>query len=104
MARRKNKLDLRLNDSELDRLNKDVQKTGWSREKYLRALISNAQINAKPPVDLVLVLKELQQISNSMNQIALKTSTLNFVDTDAYWRNIDELKSTIRKLLEVMYG
>ena len=73
-------------------------------QAYLRALITNMQIKAKPHANLVSILNELQQISNSMNQIALKTSTLNFVDTDAYWRNVDELKSAIRKLLEVMYG
>ena len=102
--RRRNKIDLRLNDAELAQLNHDVEKSGWSREKYLRALIANRPIQERPPMDLVSVLKQLQQINNNMNQIALKANTLNFVDTAAYWENVDGLKKTIQELLEVMYG
>lgn len=104
MARRRIKIDLRLNDDEIERLNNDVQKTGLSREKYLRALIANKQIKNKPPTDLIHVLKELQQINNSLNWIALQASSANSVDADAYWKNVNELKLIIGKLLEVMYG
>ena len=55
-------------------------------------------------MDLVSVLRNLQQINNNMNQIAMKANTLNFVDTAAYWENIDSLEDVKRKLLEVMYG
>lgn len=55
-------------------------------------------------MDLVSVLRNLQQINNNMNQIAMKANTLNFVDTVAYWENVDGLKKTIQELLEVMYG
>ena len=102
--RRRNKIDLRLNDAELAQLNHDVEKSGWSREKYLRALIANRPIQERPSMDLVSVLKNLQQINNNMTQIALKANTLNFVDTAAYWENVDGLKKTIQELLEVMYG
>ena len=102
--RRRNKIDLRLNDAELAQLNHDVEKSGWSREKYLRALIANRPIQERPSMDLVSVLKHLQQINNNMNQIAMKANSLNFVDTAAYWENVDGLKKTIQELLEVMYG
>lgn len=104
MARRKIKIDLRLNDDEFERLNRDVQKTGLSREKYLRTLIENKQIKTKPHADLVSILKELQQINNNMNRIALQASSMNSVDADAYWKNVNDLKRIIGKLLEVMYG
>ena len=102
--RRRNKIDLRLNDAELAQLNHDVEKSGWSREKYMRALIAHSPIKSKPSMDLVSVLRNLQQINNNMNQIAMKANTLNFVDTAAYWENVDGLKKTIQELLEVMYG
>ena len=101
---RANSFHLRLNDAELDRLLKQSAKAGIKPQAYIHALISGQQLREKPTSTNVQILKSLQQISNSMNQIALKTSTLNFVDTDAYWRNVDELKSAIRKLLEVIYG
>lgn len=43
MARRNRKIDLRLNDTEFERLNNDVQKTGLSREEYLRSLIKHSR-------------------------------------------------------------
>ena len=102
--RRRNKIDLRLNDTELAQLNHDVEKSGWSREKYLRALIAKRPIRERPSMDLVSVLKQLQQINNNMSQIAVKANSLNFVDTAAYWENVDQLEELKGKLLEVMYG
>lgn len=104
MRSRNKEVILWLSEEEYNHLRTQISKTNLTMQAYLRALITNMQIRAKPHASLVSILKELQQISNSMNQIALKTSTLNGVDTNAYWRNVDELKSVIRKLLEVMYG
>lgn len=103
MARRKIKIDLRLNEEEATLLNTDVEKSGLSREAYLRALIKQRPIKERPPMDLVDVLRNLQQINNNMNQVAMKANSLNFVDTAAYWENVEELKKTLSMLLEVMY-
>ena len=104
MARRNRKIDLRLNDTEFERLNNDVQKTGLSREEYLRSLITHSPIKTMPSKNLAEVLKILQQINNSMNLLSIKASSLNLIDATAYWENVESLKNTIRKLLEVMYG
>ena len=104
MARRNRKIDLRLNDTEFERLNNDVQKTGLSREEYLRSLITHSPIKTMPSKNLVEVLKILLQINNSMNLLSIKASSLNLIDATAYWENVESLKNTIRKLLEVMYG
>lgn len=95
---------VRLTEDELAVLNQDTEKSGWSRERYMRALIAHSPIKARPSMDLISVLKNLQQINNNMNQIAMKANSLNFVDTAAYWENVDGLKQTIQELLEVMYG
>lgn len=104
MARRRIKIDLRLNEHEAETLNRDVEKSGLSREAYLRALVMSRPLKERPSMDLVSVLKCLQQISNNMNQIAMKANSMNFVDTAAYWENVDSLEDVKGKLLEVMYG
>lgn len=104
MARRNIKIDLRLNEQEMERLCQDVARSGWSREKYLRALIEHSVIKEMPSMDLVAVLRNLQQINNNINQIALVANAKGFIDTAAYWENVDRLKKTIHELLEVMYG
>ena len=104
MARRNIKIDLRLNEQEMERLRRDVARSGWSREKYLRALIEHSSIREMPSMDLISVLRNLQQINNNMNQVALIANAKGFVDTAAYWENVEQLKETIHELLEVMYG
>ena len=104
MARRNIKIDLRLNEQEMEWLRRDVARSGWSREKYLRALIEHSSIREMPSMDLISVLRNLQQINNNMNQVALIANAKGFVDTAAYWENVELLKETIRELLEVMYG
>lgn len=101
--RRKYEVKFRLNQIEIEDLKCSVEKSGLSREAYLRAMIKDRPITERPPMDLVDVLRNLQQINNNMNQIATKANSLNFVDTAAYWENVDLLKATIGKLLEVMY-
>ena len=104
MARRNIKIDLRLNEQEMERLRRDVARSGWSREKYLRALIEHSSIREMPSMDLISVLRNLQQNNNNMNQVALIANAKGFVDTAAYWENVKLLKETIHELLEVMYG
>ena len=66
MARRNIKIDLRLSEQEMERLRRDVARSGWSREKYLRALIEHSIIKEMPSMDLVAVLRNLQQINNNI--------------------------------------
>ena len=104
MARRNIKIDLRLNEQEMERLRRDVARSGWSREKYLRALIEHSSIREIPSMDLISVLRNLQQINNNINQVALIANAKGFVDTAAYWENVELLKETIHGVLEVMCG
>lgn len=103
MAQRKIKIDLRLNEEEAEELNRDVEKSGLSREAYLRALIRNRPLKERPPVELGAVLRSLQQINNNMNQIALKANAKGFVDTAAYWDNVRSLQDTVALLLKEMF-
>lgn len=103
MARRTIKIDLRLTESEAAALNRDVKKAGVSREAYLRSLIRKMPLKEKPPKDVIDILKNLQQINNNMNQIAVKANVKGFVDTASYWENVRWLKDMVSKLMEVMY-
>lgn len=54
-------------------------------------------------MELVTVLKNLQQINNNMNQVALKVNAMGFVDTAAYWENVRWLQDTVALLLKEMF-
>ena len=92
-----------MTESEAAALNRDVKKAGVSREAYLRSLIRKMPLKEKPPKDVIDILKNLQQINNNMNQIAVKANAKGFVDTASYWENVSWLKDTVSKLMEVMY-
>lgn len=104
MARRDVKIDLRLSEREAEALNRDVKKAGVSREAYLRSLIRKMPLKEKPPMDLVEVLKNLNQINHNMNQIAVKANAKGFVDASSYWDNVRWLQETVSKLMEVIYS
>ena len=104
MARRNIKIDLRLSEQEMERLRRDVARSGGPREAYVRARPGHTRRTEKPSMDLVAVLRNLQQINNNINQIALVANAKGFIDTAAYWENADRLKKMIHELLEVMYG
>ena len=103
MAQRKIKIDLRLNEEEAEELNRDVEKSGRSREAYLRALIRSRPLKERPSIELGAILKSLQQINNNMNQVALKANAKGFIDTEAYWENVRWLQDTVALLLKEMF-
>jgi len=81
-------IKLRLNHKEAETLNKRVQKSGLSREAYLRQLINNLIPTDLPPPDYHAMMNELRGIGRNINQIAQKAHVLNVIDTkrfdDAY--------------------
>ena len=103
MLIRRNKIDLRLSDQELARLNRDVKKAGMSREAYLRQLIKQIQPKELPSADYTEILKNLRQIGNNMNQIAAKANAAGIVDAAEYWKAVRWLEKEIGRIMEVLY-
>ncbi len=103
MAKRTIKIDLRLNKDEAAYLNSMVERSGLSRESYLRALIKDKPIKECPPLDFFEVLKALRQINNNINQIAVKANATVRIDAEEYARNVKWLQSVIGTLVREMY-
>ena len=136
MARRNIKIDLRLNEQEMERLCQDVARSGWSdimkrrtikkqfwfsrdeaqdlqkkakktcltEAALVRLLVRGYEPRERPDERFYDTMRQLSSIGNNINQIALVGNAKGFIDTVAYWENVDWLKKTIHELLEVMYG
>ena len=102
--KRPNSFHLRLTDEEFAQLLQQSKKVGIGPQAYIHAVLKGHQLKERPSMDLINVLRNLSQINNNMNQIAYKANALNFIDTAAYWKNVDLLNTTIHELLEFMYG
>lgn len=83
---------------------KYVEKTGLTRDSYVRGLIQGHKPKELPPVEYHEVLKNLRQINNNLNQIAVVANTKGFIDTSSYWENVEWLQKTVGEMMEVMYG
>ena len=103
MRKRNKEIILWLTEEEYAQLKERVAKTPLTMQAYLRNVIRNIQPRERVQLDLVEVLKILQRIGTNMNQIAFTANSLNFVDTAAYWENVESLKSAMRELREVIY-
>lgn len=99
--KRKNRVEIRLSDDELDYLNKAVAKTGLSREAYLRLIIQKIVPAEKPYPDLKETIDQLRKIGNNLNQIAMVAHKTNSIDVMKYKKNFDELQKQIQYVLRV---
>lgn len=70
MLKRNIKITFRLNAKEQQQLKKNVKRTGLSQETYIRRLIEGYVPKELPPIDYHAMMRELNAIGNSMNQIA----------------------------------
>ena len=63
-------LCLRLNADEAQRLIENARKCGLTRSAYLRRLIMNKPVKARPTKDIQKLIGEINKIGSNVNQIA----------------------------------
>lgn len=98
MRNRNNRVQVRLNKDEHQRLCKLVKKSGLSQEAYIRHLISGVVPNDAPPPDYFSMMQELHSIGNNLNQIAQKAHVLSVMDVQRYDENMRLFKEIVRTI------
>ena len=96
--KRSRKITFRVNEDEFLRLKRNVKKSGYSQEAYIRTLLSGYTPKESPTLDYLALMKELRAIGNRMNQIAVKANAIGFIKANEYEKNVDALWL---KLLEI---
>ena len=102
MRKRNVHIQFWLDEKEAESFNKNVKRSGLSREAYLRQLINGLVPRDAPSPDYYAMMRELYHIGNNMNQIAQKAHAMSFIDTKRYDEGVAEFKSAVRKITEAV--
>ena len=103
MRERNNRVTLRLNDKEYEKLNISAEKTGVHKEVYLRMLIMGTTPKEKPTADFYNMTRELNAIGNSINQIAKVANSKGFINVNAYEENVRRLNEFIVEISKSVF-
>lgn len=103
MRARNNRIMLRLSDKEYESLINSSEKVGVPREVYLRMLIMGTAPKEKPSADFYGVMKELNAIGNSINQIAKVANSKGFINVKAYEENVRRLNEFIVEISKSIF-
>ena len=86
---------VRLNTKEHQRLRKQAKKCGLSEEAYLRSLLNGFLPKELPPPDYHGMMRELNAIGNSINQIAARANATGFFLAEEYAGYMDEFRNAV---------
>lgn len=103
MNERKHQILFRLNDNELESLNQDVKRSGLSREEFIRSALKKVVFKELPQLEFFDILKNLRQINNNLNQIAMKANATGIIDARAYRDNYSKLQEQIGEIIRGIY-
>ena len=95
MLKRSIKITFRLNSQECQQFRKQVAKTGFSQESYLRTLINGYIPKELPSPDYHAMMKELRAIGNNLNQIAARANTTGNIDRIIFQLEADRLRQAV---------
>ena len=93
----RNNIKIRLNDDELSLLNDRVIKSGYSRERYIRSLISGIVPKEKPPLEYHKLINEFNHIGVNLNQLVRQLYQQPILETDVR-TVLNQLEDMIKNL------
>ena len=99
MRKRSNRVEIKLNDDELNHLNKLVKESNLSRESYLRMCINGLVPKPSPSTELIETIRILRQIAKSLNDISKSVYTQNGIDESMYIQNFELLQNQINAIM-----
>lgn len=100
---RTNRVQVRLNDDEYDYFIYNLERSGLSREAYLRKLIAGKIPHTKEIGQYEQdVLAQLYAIGNNLNQIARRANSMNVISVEKFFDAVSKFEEIMQKFLERM--
>lgn len=95
-------IKVRLSKDEMQRLNKAVKKTSFSREGYVRRLINGYQPQAAPPEEYFDLVKELRSVTGELRKFT-DTIPLSNIESLAICSSLTKRLSRACDRLQTMF-
>lgn len=85
------KLSVRVNEEELENLDKKVARSGLPREVYIRAVLADSKVYAPPPLEYHELKNEIRRIGVNLNRITMVANATGNIYHKEYKKAYDEL-------------
>lgn len=102
--KRNHEIKVRFNDDEYKVLNEKVNKSGLSREKFIRKLVSGSQFKELPPIDYFRLVNECNALGNNLNQLTKIAHSNGHINSVVCHQLLEDLKQFIIKMDEEIRG
>ena len=100
---RTHRVQVRLNDDEYDFFLYNLERSGLSKESYLRKLLAEKTPKSKEIGDYEKdMLAQLYSIGNNLNQIARRAHTMRVINVEKYAQAVSTFEEIMKVFLERM--
>ena len=103
MRTREYSFHLRLSRKEYELLMRNSEKAGLTPQNYLLELVNGGTPKELPQLEFDDILKNLRQINNNLNQIAMKANASGFIDARSYRENYSRLQEQVGEIIRGIY-
>ena len=100
MSRRNKAVVIRFTEDEWRSLNDKVKKAKLPREKFCRAILLGAKVNAPPDADYVSLIFEVRRVGSNLNQLVRKLNIAGIVHSLELERNVHAVHDVCDLLYE----
>ena len=80
-----------MTEKERQDLMEKVNKSGLTRERYMRKIIAGSRVFEAPPVDFATLIREVNRVGSNIDQILRLAYTENLPDVPRLRQELDEL-------------
>ena len=87
-------IPIRLNSDEYSVLLKKVEKSGMTREQYIRLLLNDKVPREAPPVDYYTLICELRRVGSNINQLLKVAYSQNLIDVPLLRKALENYHNT----------
>ena len=98
MRKRDIQIIVRLNSKEQQSLARQVKKSGFSQEAFIRSLINGYVPKELPPPNYYAMMRELHAIGGNLNQIAAKANATGHIDKTVFQFEANRLRKAVQDI------